>query len=325
MKICIVGAGAIGGLMANRLARAGADVSLVARGAQLAAIARRGVTLIERDQTSTAAVQAIKDPGALGPQDMVVLALKAYSLADLAPALRTLLRPDTVILPVQNGIPWWYFHRAGGPLEGARLQAIDPTGAIWDALDPARVVGAVTYSGASVIEPGTVRLALDAAFVFGEPDGTASARLARIVELFARAGFKTEATHEIRRVIWLKLWGNGTVNPVSVLTGTTVDRMIGDARVKAILGSAMVEVRSVAERLGISFDFTIDQRFEQTARLGAFKTSMLQDFEAGRPLEIEAIVGVVVELAQRLGLSVPVMETIYGLTRLRGLAGRPAA
>jgi 2-dehydropantoate 2-reductase len=319
MKICIVGAGAIGGSIAARIAaNTEHAVSVLARGKQLAAIQNRGLTLIVGGERCIAKPRAAADPAALGPQDMIILALKAYSLAPVAPSLTKLLTRDSVIVPVQNGVPWWYFYREGGVLDGTRLRTIDPDGALWAALDPCQVVGAVTYAGAAVPEPGVIDLSCDEIMVFGEPDGTHSARLARVTELFAKAGFKTEATDAIRKVIWLKLWGNATVNPVSILAMTTVDRLLADPRVKHTLATAMTEVQAVATKLGIAFDVTLEERFVQTAGLGAFKTSMLQDLEAGRPLEVDALVGVVVELAHKLGVPVPVMETLHALAGLRG-------
>ncbi|MBI3514557.1 MAG: 2-dehydropantoate 2-reductase [Proteobacteria bacterium] len=320
MKICIVGPGAIGGSIAQRFAaHSGQDVSVLARGAALEAIRRNGVTLICRGRRDTVPVRAAAAPAELGPQDVVVLALKAYSLAAVAPTLTPMLTPQTVVVPVQNGVPWWYFYMEGGRLDGSRLDAIDPDGAIERALPSRQAIGAVTYAGARVPEPGVVDLTLDELMLFGEPDGSSSPRLAEIVGLFERVGFKCQATPAIRKAIWLKLWGNATMNPVSVLANTTIDRLITDPAVKATLSAAMLEVRAVAGALGMTFDFTLEQRFAQAADLGAFKTSMLQDLEAGRALEIEALVGVVVELAHKLDVKVPVMETIYALTRLRGL------
>jgi 2-dehydropantoate 2-reductase len=319
MRICIVGPGAIGGSIANRFAaHTGEDVAVLARGAALEAIRQNGVTLIVGGRRSSVPVRASASPAELGPQDMVILAVKAYSLAALAPALAPLVTPDTVVVPVQNGIPWWYFYQEGGRLDGTRLAAIDPEGAIERALPSRQAVGAVTYAGARVPEPGVIDLTLDELMLFGEPDATRSPRLARTIALFEKAGFKCQATAEIRKAIWLKMWGNATMNPVSVLAHATIDRMLGDPAVKATLSAAMLEVRAVAGALGLSFEMTLDQRFAQAAELGAFKTSMLQDLEAGRALEIEALVGVVVELAHKLDVTVPVMETVYALTRLRG-------
>jgi 2-dehydropantoate 2-reductase len=318
MRICIVGAGAIGGSIAQRFAaHTGQDVSVLARGAALEAIRRHGVTLIVGGQRTTTPVRAAASAAELGPQEVVILALKAYSLAAVAPTLTPLLTRDTVIVPVQNGIPWWYFYKEGSRLDGSRLTSIDPDGAIERALPARQAVGAVTYAGARVPEPGVVDLTLDELMLFGEPDGSSSARLAQVIGLFEQAGFKCQATPEIRKAIWLKLWGNATMNPVSVLAHATIDRLIGDPAVRATLADAMQEVRAVAGALGLSFELTIEQRFAQAADLGAFKTSMLQDLEAGRPIEIEALVGVVVELAHKLDLKVPVLETIYALTRLR--------
>jgi 2-dehydropantoate 2-reductase len=320
MRICIVGAGAIGGSIAQRFAaHTGEDVAVLARGATLEAIRRDGLTLMVRGARATTPVRAAAAPAELGPQDIVIVALKAYSLAAVAPTLTPMLTPDTVVVPVQNGVPWWYFYKEGGVLDGSRLLAIDPDGAIERALPSRQAIGAVTYAGARVPAPGVVDLTLDELMLFGEPDGTHSPRLQRVIALFEQAGFKCQATSEIRKSIWLKLWGNATMNPVSVLANATIDRLITDPAVRATLSDAMLEVRAVAGALGLTFDFTLEQRFAQAADLGAFKTSMLQDLEAGRPLEIEALVGVVVELAHKLDVKVPVMETIYALTRLRGL------
>ncbi|MBV8166892.1 MAG: 2-dehydropantoate 2-reductase [Alphaproteobacteria bacterium] len=320
MKVCIVGPGAIGGSIAHRFAALkDLEVCVLARGAHLAAIQRDGLTMIERGARATVRVGAAQDPAALGAQDVVILALKAYSLTGVAPTLAPLLKPDTVVVSVQNGIPWWYTHRAGGALDGQRLEAVDPGGVIGAALDPSRVLGAVTYGGARVPEPGVIDLSFDEVMVLGEPDGSASRRLATVAELFARSGFKTETSDDIRKVIWMKLWGNATMNPASVLVQTTMDRMIHDPAVKATLAQAMVEVREVAGALGFTFELSIEKRFEQALALGAFKTSMLQDLEAGRPLEIEALVGIVVELARKVAVKVPVIETFYSLARLRGL------
>ncbi len=318
MKICIVGAGAIGGSIAHRFAaHTVEDVAVLARGATLEAVRRRGVTLVVGGTRATVPVRAEASPAALGAHDIVILAVKAYSIAALAPALAPLVTPDTVVVPVQNGVPWWYFYKEGGRLDGTRLTSIDPDGAIERALPSRQAIGAVTYAGAAVPEPGVVDLTLDELMLFGEPDGTRSARLAKVVALFEQAGFKCQATAEIRNAIWLKLWGNASMNPVSVLAHATIDRLIGDPAVKATLAAAMLEVRAVAGALGLSFGLTVEQRFAQAATLGAFKTSMLQDLEAGRPLELDALVGVVVELARKLDVTVPVMETLYALTRLR--------
>jgi 2-dehydropantoate 2-reductase len=320
MKIAVFGAGAIGGYIAARLALAGHDVSIVARGAHLAAVRARGLVLDDDGESRAVSVRAGDHTVAFGPQELVVVAVKAHAMTEAAPAIASLLGPETLLLPAQNGIPWWFCHRAGGPLDGLRIAAVDPEGAIGTRLDPARVVGCVVYLAAAVPEPGIVKRFGGNMFVLGEPDGSDSPRLRRVAELFRAAGIKVETTQRIRDAVWMKLWGNIAFNPASVLTGATLARMAGDPGVRAVLRSAMIETQQVAERFGARFEKDVEARIEEARHLGEFKSSMLQDFEAGRPMEIDAIVGAVIELGRRVGVATPLLEALGALARLRATA-----
>ena len=317
MKITVFGAGAIGGYLAAKLALAGHEVAVVARGAHLAAMRTRGLVLDDRGTTRTARLRATDRAAELGPQELVVVAVKAHAMPQVAPAIATLLGSETIIVPAQNGIPWWFPYRAGGALDGTEIAAVDPDGSVRRHLDPARVVGCVVYIAAAVAEPGLVRRFGGNMLVLGEPDGATSPRLARTAEAFTGAGVKIEATPRIRDALWMKLWGNIAFNPVSVLTGATQGRMVRDPGVRAVLRAAMLEMQAVAERLGARFDKEVDARIDEGAYVGDFKTSMLQDFEAGRPVEIDPIVFAVVELGRRVGVATPMLEAIGALTRLR--------
>jgi 2-dehydropantoate 2-reductase len=320
MKVCIFGAGAIGGAIAARLTEAGRAVSVVARGAHLAAIRRDGLTLERKGERRRFQVAATDDPATLGRQDVVIVALKAHGLAGAASSMQSLIGSETVIVPAQNGIPWWYFHKHGGALEGTVLQSVDPGGQLREALPPSRVVGCVVYLGASVPEPGVVRQASGERFILGEPDGSASERLERVATLLRAGGFTVETTDRIRDAVWFKLWGNVCFNPSSVLTQKTMDRMLDDAPTHAVLASLMREAQAVAEPTGVRFPATIDKRLTEARHLGAFKTSMLQDLEAGRPLEIDSLVGAIAELGRKIGVATPLLDAVYALARLRGMA-----
>ena len=317
MKVTVFGAGAIGGYVAVKLALAGHQVAVVARGPHLQAIRVTGLTLDDRGTTRRAALRATHRAEELGPQELVVIAVKAHAMPEAAPAIATLLGPDTVVVPAQNGIPWWFPYRAGRALDGATIAAVDPGGAVARHLDPARVVGCVVYIAAAVPEPGLVRRFGGNMLVLGEPDGSASPRLAQLAELFGAAGIKIEATPRIRDAVWMKLWGNIGFNPVSVLTGATQGRMVHDPGVRGVLRAAMLEMQAVAQRLGARLDKDVDERIDDGAYVGDFKTSMLQDFEAGRAVEIDPIVFAVVELGRRVGVATPMLDAIGALTRLR--------
>lgn len=317
MKVTVFGAGAIGGYIAARLALAGHEVAVVARGPHLQAIHANGLALDDRGTTRAAKLRATDRAEELGPQELVVVTVKAHAMPQVAPAIGTLLGPETVIVPAQNGIPWWFPYRADGPLAGTTIAAVDPDGSVGRHLDPARVVGCVVYIAAAVPQPGLVRRFGGNMLILGEPDGSASPRLTRVAECLGAAGIKIETTPRIRDAIWMKLWGNIAFNPLSVLTGATQGRMVHDAGVRAVLRAAMVEMQAVAERLGARFGKDVDARLDEGAYVGDFKTSMLQDFEAGRPVEIDPIVFAVIELARRVGIATPMLEAIGALTRLR--------
>lgn len=321
MKITVFGAGAIGGYIAAKLAESGHDISVVARGAHLAAIRARGLVLDNRGETRAIPVRATDRAEQLGPQDLVILTLKAHAMTAAAPAIASLLGPKTILLPAQNGVPWWFTYRAGGMLDGKRIAAVDPDGSLGARLDPARVIGCVVYMAVAVPEPGLVRRFGGNMLILGEPDGASTPRLKLLAETLAAAGIKIETTPRIRDALWMKLWGNIAFNPVSVLTGATMGRMAEDPGVRAVLRAAMREMQAVAERLGARFDKDVEARIDEGRYVGAFKTSMLQDFEAGRPVEIDALVTAVVELGGQVAVATPMLDAIAALTRLRATPG----
>ncbi|MDT8856234.1 2-dehydropantoate 2-reductase [Paracoccaceae bacterium Fryx2] len=317
MKICIFGAGAIGGYMGAKLAQAGAEVSLVARGPHLAAMQADGLTLIEDGRTTTLPVRASSDPASLGPQDYVILTLKAHSVPAVVPQILPLLGPDSTLVSGVNGIPWWYFHKAGGALEGTQLQSVDPGGVQWAGFGPDRVLGCVVYPAAEVSSPGVIRHIEGNRFSLGEPSGEKSARAVALSEALAAAGLKAPVRPRIRDEIWVKLWGNLSFNPISVLTLATLDVLCTDPGTRAVARAMMVEAQGVAERLGVKFPIDVDRRIDGGAAVGAHRTSMLQDLEAGRPMEIDALVASVAELGVLTGVATPTLDTVLALVRLR--------
>lgn len=321
MKICIVGAGAVGALIGARLARAGHEVSALARGATLEAIRAHGVRVAERDAAGReiewrAAVAAESDPARLGPQDLVVIAVKAPALHAAADAVAALLQADTVVLPAMNGVPWWFFEHAPGALRGARLRSVDPDGAIAARIPVERVLGAVVHWAAECPEPGRVRLNFGNRLILGEPATGSSARLEATARACADAGFDVEASSDIRREVWFKLWGNMTMNPVSAVTGATADRILDDALLARWCIDCMTEAAAVGERIGCPVPQSAQARMDVTRRLGAFRTSMLQDVDAGRAVELDALVGAVREIGERVGVPTPSIDVLFGLARL---------
>jgi len=306
MKIGIIGAGAIGGWVAARLAAAGEDVSLLARGATAAAL-REGLELVESGASTVVHPRVGVAAGELGPQDVLVIAVKAPALADAALAARSMIGPDTIILPMLNGVPWWF---AGGD----RLRSIDPDGAIAAALPLAQVVGCVVHASSSRAGPARVIVAHADKLILGEPGGGTSDRVARLGALFQRAGIRPEPSDNIRRAIWYKLWGNATLNPLSALTLASAERLLAEC--KPFLLAGMAELAEVGAAIGCPIAESGEDRMAVTARLGAFRTSMLQDVEAGRKIELEALLGAPIELARRAGVPVPTLETLYAMTRL---------
>ncbi len=320
MKICVVGAGSIGGYVGVKLALAGEDVTLVARGANLEAIRARGMRLTMSDGTEYIApgIKATASLAEAGPQEVVILAMKAHQVAPVATDLHRLLHAETVIVPMQNGIPWWYFQRHGGPFEGRRVAAVDPDGAIMGAIDPARIVGCVVYPACELAAPGVVRHIEGDRFPLGELDGAESPRVTRLAGTFVRAGLKAPVLARIRDEIWLKLWGNLTFNPISALTHSTLVDICRFPPARELAQAMMREAEAVANKLGVAFRVTLDKRIAGAEKVGKHKTSMLQDVEAGRDPEIDALVGAVIELGQLTGVPTPHIDTAYALVKLLG-------
>ena len=319
MKIAIYGAGAIGGLLAARFVRAEVgEISVIARGANLEALDARGITLVgPEEEHVNVPVRAVEDPALLGVQDYVIVAVKAPAGPEVAPRMKPLLGPATAVVTAQNGIPWWYFHRAGGAFEGHRLASVDPGGVQWRSIGPERVIGCVVYPAAELLEPGVVRLIEGDRFVLGEPSGERSARVLRLARAFVAAGFRAPVRPRIRDEIWIKLLGNLAFNPVSALTGATLGRIGTDPELRAVVRRMMEEAREVAQRLGVRFALDLERRIEGAAAVGDHRTSMLQDLERGRPLEIDALLGAVVELAELVSVEVPTLRVVLALLRAR--------
>jgi 2-dehydropantoate 2-reductase len=319
MKVCIYGAGAIGLLVGARLAATGQhQVSAVARGATLAALNEHGLRVDGFAGAISGPVTASADPGALGVQDVVVIAVKAPALAEVARRIAPLLGPQTLIVPAMNGVPWWFCQGLQGPAAGLALKSVDPDSSIAAHLPIAQVIGCVVHAAAFVSEPGLARNQMGRGLVIGEPLGGVSERVLALKTAFEEAGFETTASDLIQRDVWYKLWGNMTTNPISAITGATTDRVIGDALVRKLTADAMRESGRIGERLGFAITQTPEERHAITRKLGAFKTSMLQDVEAGRAIELDSLVGAVRELGQHVGVETPLIDAIFGLARLFG-------
>jgi 2-dehydropantoate 2-reductase len=316
VRIVIAGAGAIGGYIGARLARAGADVVLFARGPHLRAMQERGLRVKSADGDFEVRPSVSGDLAAIGTADVVFLGVKAHSLTTLAPGLRVLYGPDTVVVSTQNGIPWWYFQGVGGELDGLRLERVDPGGAVAAAIEPRRVVGSLAYFATDIIEPGVIRHTEGNRISFGEPDGSRSERARAIAEALIGAGFRCPITTRIRHEIWVKLLGNVAFNPISALTGGTLEELARHPEVSQLIRTVMAETEAVAAKLGIELPISIDQRMAGAEKVGAHKTSMLQDLEAGRPLELEAVVGAVVELGDRFGVPMPATRAVYACAKM---------
>ncbi len=318
MRICIFGAGSIGGYLGARLVHAGEQVTLIARGANLAAIRERGVTLIETDGTTLVArpTLATDDPAVAGAHDVVIVAVKAHQLPAVAPMLRPLFHDETMVVPAQNGIPWWYFQRHGGPFEGRRIASVDPDGVIAANIETERIIGCVVYPATELEAPGVVRHIEGDRFTLGELDGSRSERVQRLSQILTRAGLKAPVRPRIRTDIWIKLWGNLAFNPVSALTRATLIEICRHPQARALIVAMMEEGQAVAERLGVTFGITIDQRIAGAEQVGAHKTSMLQDIEAGRATEVDALVGAVAELGRLVDVPTPHIDAIYAAVKL---------
>ncbi|MBU6515343.1 MAG: 2-dehydropantoate 2-reductase [Acidobacteriota bacterium] len=318
MRVCVVGAGAIGGLLAVRLANSGHDVSVLARGAHLAAIAASGLTLVEPDGSSLVAqgLRASDDLATMGTQDLVILALKAHQVVEIAEQLPQLYHDDTVVLPLQNGIPWWFFQKFAGPFEGRRIVALDPEGVLERNIPVERIVGAIAYPAAERDAPGVIRLVEGDRFPVGELDGIRSERAQAIAQLLGAAGFKSRVLSDIRAHLWVKAWGNMAFNPISALTGTTLAQICRYPATRALAGRMMLEAAEVATALGLELRVSVEQRIEGAEKVGEHKTSMLQDVEAGRALEIDPLVGTFVELGELTRTPMPATSAIYELVSL---------
>jgi 2-dehydropantoate 2-reductase len=292
-------------------------VNAVARGATLAALQQQGLCLREGATEQSVPVRAVAEPAELGVQDLVVLAVKAPALADVALRIAPLLGPDTVVLTAMNGVPWWFFQGFGGTLAATRLMAVDPTGAIAAAIPASQVIGAVVHASCSLDAPGVVRHHFGRGLILGEPSGAASPRVQALAALLTAAGFEASVSAQIQRDVWYKLWGNMTVNPISALTGATTDLILDDPLVRDFVSGVMLEARDIGARIGIPISQQPEDRHAVTRKLGAFKTSMLQDVEAGRPVELDALVSVVRELGQLTGVATPLTDALLGLARLQ--------
>lgn len=324
MKICIYGAGAIGGYLGAELAAAGYDVTLIARGPHLAAMQANGLTLEIGGERKTVQVHCTDDPAEAGPQDYVIVTLKAHSVFPIVDQMRPLLGPDTAVVTAQNGVLWWYFYGLPGALENHRLEIADPGGKIWDTLGAGRAIGCVVYPSCEIVAPGVVKHLEGNRFMLGEPDGSKSERVQALAEALTSAGLKAPVRRTIRDDIWFKLLGNATFNPVSVLTGATLEAMGTNAGVRGLIHQMMAEAVAVATELGVRFAMDIDKRINGAVAVGAHKTSMLQDLEAGRPLELDALVATVTELGRLVKVPTPTIDLVLSLARLRAATARDA-
>jgi len=316
MRICIIGAGAIGGLLAARLAANGERVTVVARGEHLRAIAANGLRLITEEGEITGPVEVASDLASLEPHDLVVLAVKAHQLTPIAEDVGRLAAAGALVLTMQNGIPWWYFHKHGGPHEGRSLESVDPGGIIAQHLPVEQVIGAVVYPAAEIAAPGVIRLIEGNRFSLAELDNSASPRLQEVSRVFTAAGFKAPVVSDIRAEIWTKLWGNMSFNPISALTGATLAGICAHPQGRALAADMMREAQAVGETLGIRFRIPLAKRIAGAEAVGEHKTSMLQDIEAGRPTEVDALVGSILELGAVAQVATPAIAAVYGCMRL---------
>jgi len=317
MKVCIFGAGAIGGYLGVQLAQAGADVSLVARGAHLEAMRKNGVRLLKGDEEIVAHPTCTNDPAELGVQDCVIVGLKGHQLSSAVESMQPLLGNDTAIVTAVNGIPYWYFYRHGGKLEGSTLESVDPGGQQWRELRPERAIGCIVYPATEVVEPGVIRHVYGDKFPVGEPSGERTERVEKISNLFEKAGLKAPVLDKIRDEIWLKLWGNVSFNPISALTHATLDVITTDPGTREVAKAMMLEAKEIADQQGIGFRVDVERRIEGARKVGAHKTSMLQDLERGRAMEIDPLVTVVQEMGRLQGIPTPTIDVVLALVQQR--------
>jgi 2-dehydropantoate 2-reductase len=316
VRYVIAGAGAIGAYVGALMARAGSDVVLFARGPHYRAMRENGVRVVSATDEFVVRPEIVDDLEKAGKADVVLLGVKAHSLPDLAPRLRSLIGPNTIFVSTQNGLPWWYFQKHGGELEGTRLERIDPGGVISSIIESDRVIGSIVYLATEVAEPGVIRHIEGDRISLGEPDGSRSDRIRSLAEAMVKAGLRAPITTRIRTEIWVKLLGNLSFNPISALTGATLVAIARDPDVSRLVKNMMLEASAAANRIGIEFPITIEQRIAGAEKVGEHKTSMLQDLEMGRPLELEALTGCVLELGARLGIEMPHTNSVYACTKL---------
>jgi 2-dehydropantoate 2-reductase len=317
LKICVYGAGAIGGLMGAKLSLAGEDVTLIARGPHLAAMQRDGLKVISEGKTQVVRPRLAADAREVGYQDFVVLGVKANALPGIADLVQPLLGPRTALVPAINGVPWWYFYKLPGPYENARLQSVDPGGVLWEKLHPSRVIGCIVYPAVEVLQPGVIEHTYGNRFDIGEPDGSKSERAQNFSQAMIKAGFRCPVRPRIRDNLWVKLWGNLSFNMICSLTMATLDKVIADPGTRAVARTMMLEAQAVGEKLGVQFPLDVDARIAGAAEVGVHKPSTLVDLEKGRPMEIDAILGAVVEMGRMVALPTPTCDTVLALVRLR--------
>ena len=316
MKFLIVGAGAVGAYIGAMMSRQGYDVTLHARGPHLCAMQEKGVRVISADDDFVAHPRLVADLKDAGPMDVVFLCVKAHGLPPLAAQLAPVLGPETAVVSTQNGIPWWYFQNDGGPLAGTRLERVDPGGVVSQAIEARRVIGSLIYFSTEIIEPGVVKHNEGTRMSLGEPDGSRSERIKKIAEALIASGLRAPVTTHLRNEIWVKILGNVAFNPISALTGATLAQMLTNPETTNLVRNIMQETEALTEKLGVKMQVSIEQRMAGAAKVGEHKTSMLQDFEAGRPIELEAVVGAVVELGERLNIPMPHTRSVYACTKL---------
>lgn len=317
MKICVYGAGAIGGYIGAKLALAGEDVTLIARGPHLAAMQKDGLKLIEDGKTEVVRLRCTADAREVGAQDYVILSVKAHALPAIAGAVQPLLGEKTALVPTINGVPWWYFYELQGPYQNTRLKSVDPEGVLWEKLPPSRVLGCIVYPAVEVVEPGVLEHHYSNRFDLGEPDGTKSERVQAFSQAMIKAGFRCPVRANIRDNLWVKLWGNLSFNMICSLTMATLDVVTADPGTRALARTMMLEAQRVGEKLGVQFPLDVDARIKGAQDVGVHKPSTLIDLERGRPMEIDALLGAVVEMAHLVGLPVPTCEAVLSLIRLR--------
>jgi len=317
VKICVYGAGAIGGFIGAKLALAGEDVTLIARGPHLKAMQQNGLKLISEGKTEIVRLRCSDDPRQFGHQDYVILSVKAHALPSIADSVQPLLGERTALVPTINGVPWWYFYKLEGPYENTRLESVDPDGALWEKLPPSRVIGCIVYPAVDVIEPGVLEHTYSNRFDLGEPDGSKSERAQKFSQAMIAAGLRCPVRTRIRDNLWVKLWGNLSFNMICSLTMADLSVVIGDPGTRSVARTMMLEAQAVGEKLGVTFPLDVDARIKGAQDVGVHKPSTLVDLERGRPMEIDALLGAVVEMGRLVGLPTPTCDTVLALIRLR--------